>query len=286
VCTQRTPLRDSDRGSEPPILRVHNLEVYYGSGRIDQLRLLDGVHCEIRAGEIVGLLGESGAGKTTLAKAILGLLPRPGYLVHGSITFDGTPLLALKQHEMRAIRGARVSLVHQDSSVLNPVMRVGDQIVEVLRAHRDCSSQQYRESALSLLRDLELVDPERVYRAYPHQLSGGQRQRIAIAQALACEPALVIADEPTSSLDARTSTQVLRLLARLTWSRRTAVLLISHDCSVLAEISDRLMVMYTGRIVEQGAPAEVLQAPRHPYTCALLECRQRLQMMGPRYPGR
>lgn len=278
------PLQVPERGSATSLLEVRNLAVAIRTEDHDQLRILKGIDLHINAGETIGLLGESGAGKTTLAMAIMGLLPRAEYLVEGSIRFDRVNLLSLKESELRRIRGAQVSLVHQDSAVLTPVLRVGEQIVEVLRAHRKWSRQQYRDKAISLLEDLEIADPERIYTAYPYQLSGGQRQRIGLAQALACDPALLIADEPTSSLDAGAAADFLNLLKRAKLRFSIAVLLISHNSSVLATVSDRIMVMYAGRIVEQGVWSEVLRTPHHPYTRALLECGPQFMSMDSPHP--
>ena len=238
-----------------PLLRVRNLAVCIRSDPYHQIRVLEGIDLDVCVGETVGLLGESGAGKTTLAMAILGLLPASN-VVEGSIEFEGVPLLHLRDNELRKIRGSRISLVHQDSSVLNPALRVGDQIVEVLRAHRTWARQRYRDEAITLLQEVEMPDAERIYAAFPHQLSGGQRQRIALAQALACQPALVIADEPTASLDSNTTAQIMGLLGRLKRRFNTAFFVISHDYSILTDLSDRFMIMYSGRIVEQGSWAK------------------------------
>jgi ABC-type glutathione transport system ATPase component len=254
----------SDLGRGTPLLRVRDFGVFIRNGANDRVRLLGGVDFEVNAGEVVGLVGESGAGKTTLAKAILGLLPSSNYLMEGFIAFKGIPLLTLKESELRKIRGAQVSLVHQDSSVLNPVLRVGTQIVEVLRAHGSWSRQQSKEKAISLLRDLEVPDAERIYRAYPHQLSGGQRQRIALAQALVCGPRLLIADEPTSSLDAVTTREVLKLFIRFTRIHRTAIVLISHERSVIEEVADRVMSMHAGRVTVHRSGTEILRASLYP----------------------
>jgi peptide/nickel transport system ATP-binding protein len=264
--------RFRDQVSTTPLLKVRNLAVCIRVADNRRIKALEDVDFDIWAGETVGLLGESGAGKTTLAMAILRLLPALSCVVEGSIEFEGVPLSTLKERELRKIRGSRISLVYQDSSVLNPVMRVGDQIVEVLRAHLMWTKHQYRDKAMSLLEELEMGDAERIYAAFPHQLSGGQRQRIALAQALACQPALVIADEPTASVDPDTASEILGLLRRLKQRSQTAFLVISHDYSILRQLSDRIMVMYAGRIVEQGSRDEVLQQPLHPYTSALFRC--------------
>jgi oligopeptide/dipeptide ABC transporter ATP-binding protein len=276
--------RSCDLAAIRPLLQVRNLGVCIRVGD-HWIRPLKDISFDVRRGETLGLLGESGAGKTTLAMAILRLLPIPNYVLEGSIEFDGISLLALPENGLRKLRGSRISLVYQDSSVLNPVLRVGEQIVEVLRAHFNWTRNRYKDKAISLLQEVEMGDAERVYEAFPHQLSGGQRQRIALAQALACQPALVIADEPTASLDVNTSAEILRLLGRLKRRFQTAFLVISHDHSILTDLADRIMIMYAGRIVEQGSRSDVLERPLHPYTsalfrCALLPQTQKIQTTG------
>jgi oligopeptide/dipeptide ABC transporter ATP-binding protein len=275
-----------DLGASAPLLRVRNLAVCIHGDANHRIRPLKDIDFDLWAGETVGVLGESGAGKTTLAMAILRLLPASNCFVEGSIEFQGVPLLTLHENELRRIRGSRIALVYQDSSVLNPMLRVGDQIVEVLRAHLNWTKRQYRDKAMSLLQDVELRDAERIYAALPHQLSGGQRQRIALAQALACQPALVIADEPTASLDPNTTSEIVGLLDRLKRRFHTAFLVISHDYSILTKLSDRIMIMYAGRIVEQGSRDELLREPVHPYTRALFRCGLPLQMPNDREAGK
>jgi peptide/nickel transport system ATP-binding protein len=267
-----TTPRSCSSGATTPLLQVRNLSVCVRREGDHRLRPLRSVDVDVCAGETVGLLGESGAGKTTLAMAILGLLPTSSCVVEGSIKFEGVPLSTLQENALRKIRGSRISLVYQDSSVLNPLLRVGDQIVEVLRAHFNWTRRQYRNKVISLLEEVELGDAERIYAAFPHQLSGGERQRISLAQALACQPALVIADEPTSSLDPNTTSEILELLGRLRRRFQTAFLLISHDFSVLTQLADRIIIMYAGRIIEQGSRDGVLHEPLHPYTSALAKC--------------
>jgi peptide/nickel transport system ATP-binding protein len=269
-----------------PLLQVRNLAVFIRGDGNRHVRPLEGIDFDVFAGETVGLLGESGAGKTTLAMAILRLLPASSYKVDGCIRFQGIPLLSLSEHELRKIRGSRIALVYQDSSVLNPVLRVGDQIAEVLRAHFTWTRHQYKDRVLSLLQEVEMPDAERIYAAFPHQLSGGQRQRIALAEALACQPALVIADEPTSSLDPNTTSGILGLFGRLKRRFDTSFLLISHDFSFLTDLSDRIMIMYAGRIVEHGSRGEMLQGPLHPYTRALFQCGSLLQTPNVREVGK
>lgn len=254
------------------LLEVRDLGVRISIDSCGQLPVIEGVSFDIISGETVGLLGESGAGKTTLALALLRLLPSSFRVFGGSIQFEARSLLSLSERELRKIRGARISVIYQDSTALNPVMRVGDQVVEVLRAHRDWSSRRCRDETRLLLEEVGLENVDRVYTSYPHQLSGGQRQRIVVAQALSCRPALVIADEPTSSLDPATAASIVELLGRLNRQFKIAFLIISHDIKVLARLADRVMVMYAGRIVEQGPCRAILHEPLHPYTRALLNC--------------
>jgi peptide/nickel transport system ATP-binding protein len=253
------------------LLRVCDLSVNYRLNTALQSTVLRQVGFAIGRQEIVGLLGESGCGKTTTALAILQLLPPSAHIVKGSIEFHGQNLLALPPHRLRGIRGFQISIIYQDSDVLNPVMRVGDQVMEVLRAHRKMSTAQMRDEVFSIFAELDFDDCERIFRAYPHQLSGGQRRRIAIAQALVCKPRLVIADEPTAWLDSNTTAELLTLFTRLKSLYETAFLLISHDPNTLG-IADRVLVMYAGQIIESGTRREVLDLPKHPYTQALLGC--------------
>jgi oligopeptide/dipeptide ABC transporter ATP-binding protein len=222
-------------------------------------------------GEVVGVIGESGSGKSTLAAAMLRLLPPHAEYCTGSILFHGQDLLTMDELALRKVRGARISLIPQDPATsLNPVIRVGEQISEVLRAHLAMNRRERKSHVKGLLREVGFDDPERVYAAYPHQLSGGQRQRVVIAQAMACRPALVIADEPTSKLDSVLQVQILTLMSDLVRQHRTALLLITHDPSLLAGFADRIAVMYAGRIVEQGSTEDILRRPLHPYTQGLV----------------
>jgi oligopeptide/dipeptide ABC transporter ATP-binding protein len=268
---------DADASIAPePLLQVRDLSVQLPDNAISPnaahaVCLLKEITFQVQRGEAVGILGESGAGKTTLALALLRLLPF-AQAVRGSVEFEGRLLLSLDRRELRMMRGARISLIYQDSAVLNPVLRMGEHLIEVLRAHHKWSPERYREAALALLKDVELTDIDRIYESYPHQLSGGQRQRIVIAQALACRPSLVIADEPTASLDPDTASEIVGLLGRLKQRFQMAFLLISHDLVPLERLADRILVMYAGRIVEQGPRDQILQRPLHPYTRALMAC--------------
>ena len=231
------------------------------------------VSFEIPRGQVVGVLGESGAGKSTLAAALLGLLPVSARIESGSIKYLGRELTRLTEKQLQAIRGAELSLVFQEPALaLSPVMRVGAQIANVIRAHRGWSRTRCRERAEKLMVEVGLSDAKRMYESYPHQLSSGEKQRVAIAEAIACEPAMLIADEPTANLDSTTAADVLALFQKLKARFGLAILFITHTPMLLSGFADRTMVMYAGQIVEQGPTREVLQRPLHPYTIALLAC--------------
>jgi oligopeptide/dipeptide ABC transporter ATP-binding protein len=250
---------------------VEKLSVSYHPDGGRPVHALDRASLEIRPGELVGVLGESGSGKSTLATAMLRLLPADARYDSGSIRFQNRDLFALSETELRRIRGAAIALIPQDPALaLNPVMQVGVQIAEVLRAHFSLAQRERLTRVEELLSEVGFDQPRRIYRAYPHQLSGGQRQRIVIAQAMACRPALVIADEPTSKLDAPLQTEILSMMREIGRRHQTAFLLISHDPTVLAGFVDRIAVMYAGRVVEEGRTADIFRAPLHPYTQALV----------------
>jgi len=258
-------------GSNEYFVQVRDLTVTYHPEHGDPIRALDGLSIEVRPGEIVGILGESGCGKSTLASALLRLLAPHAKCEGGTILVRGRDLLNLSERELRATRGREISLIPQDPALsLNPVMTAGSQVDEVLRAHLPLTAQQRRQRVMELLREVGLDQPEEIYSAYPHQLSGGQRQRIAIAQAVACRPALLIADEPTSKLDATLQAEIVTLLSQIRGQHGTAILIISHDPVLFAGFADRIAVMYAGRIVEVGSSAEIFGRPLHPYTQALV----------------
>jgi peptide/nickel transport system ATP-binding protein len=267
---------------EGQLLRVCEVTVVFSSGSARESVVLKHISFAIAQGEIVGLLGESGAGKTTTALSIMRLLPSVAHITHGTIEFQGGNLYVLNERQARAIRGSEISIVFQDSNVLNPVMRVGDQVMEVLQAHRNTTKAEMRKEIYELFSALGMDDCERIFTAYPHQLSGGQCRRIAIAQALICKPRLIIADEPTAWLDTGTTAEILALIRQLRDLYGTAFLLISHDPDALAAVADRVMVMYAGQIVESGPTSEVFSRPLHPYTRALLQC---VPAEGVRNPG-
>ena len=225
----------------------------------------------IGRGETVGLVGESGCGKSVTALSIMRLVQPPGRIISGRLTFDGRSLLQAPEREMQTIRGARISLVFQEpASALNPVFTIGDQVAETLIVHRQASGRQARARAVDLLEAVRIADPPAIARAYPHQLSGGMRQRVLIAMALACHPALVIADEPTTALDVTIQAEILDLLREMKATYQLALLLITHDLAVVAEIAERVLVMYAGRLVETASVRDVFAAPAHPYTRALV----------------
>jgi oligopeptide/dipeptide ABC transporter ATP-binding protein len=256
-------------GSEDSFIEVRGLRVSY---RSSGARALDGIHLEMRASEVLGVVGESGCGKSTLANALLRLLPPNAKHENGEILFRKRDLLSLSESELRAIRGREISLVPQDPALaLNPVMTAGSQIAEVLRAHLPLTARQRKDRVKELLRAVGFEQPDDIYHAYPHQLSGGQRQRVVIAQAVACCPALVIADEPTSKLDAPLRSEMVDLLSAIRHQHGTAILAISHDPTLFAGFADRIAVMYAGRIVESGTCAEIFGEPLHPYTQALVQ---------------
>ena len=238
--------------------------------------ILRRVSLAVDTGEVHGLVGESGAGKSTIAKAILGIIPSQVKVTDGRIGFEGRDLLSLSPKDLRAVLGRDIALVPQDpSTALNPSRRIDAQMTDGLRLKRGLSAKQARLRAHALLEEVQIRDPERVLDSYPHQLSGGMRQRVLIAAAFALEPKLVIADEPTTALDVTVQKQILRLIRSLQERHGTSVLFVSHDLGVVAKICDRLTVLYMGKVMEQGSTADVLAGPRHPYTKALLAANPR-----------
>lgn len=253
------------------LLSVRGLTVRYAAtGAALPPALLD-IEFDIKPGEIVGVLGESGSGKSTLALSILGLLPASADIA-GSVLFKGQDLLRLDEPGWGEVRGARIAMIFQESGLsLSPVMRVGDQIAEVLRAHRHGGGKHRRQQVQEILEEVGLVQTDRIYKAYPHQLSGGELHRIAIAQALACRPDVVIADEPTRSLDGTRQAEILDLLRETNRKFGCSLIFITHNPGLLASFADRVIVMYAGRIVEAGPVSRVFRRPLHPYTKGLLQ---------------
>jgi peptide/nickel transport system ATP-binding protein len=273
-----------------PLLSIQNVTVEF---RLDGGwgAAIDDVSFDVEARECVGLVGESGSGKSVTALALLGLLPRSGARVRqGKILYSGRDLLKAPRKELRAIRGKRIAMIFQDPmSSLNPVMSVGEQIMETLRLHRGMSRPEARKEAIELLDLVRIADPRRRIDEYPHQLSGGMRQRVMIAQAISCQPQLLIADEPTTALDVTIQGQILELLRDLRHRLGMAVLLISHDLGVVAEFVDKVVVMYAGQVVEESPVADLFARPIHPYTEGLMAAIPRLDARATRLsaiPGR
>lgn len=256
-----------------PLLKVQDLHVAY-SDRTGQLYpALAGVGFDLRPGEILGVLGESGSGKSTVAAALLRLLPSNGRIQQGTVLFEGKNLLDSSLEDLRKIRGGRIGLIFQEpSSSLHPTMQVGQQVSDVLAAHESLDRGTLSEKTNQLLRTVFPVDARRIAGSYPHELSGGQRQRVLIAQAITCGPSLLIADEPTASLDPTTQQEILQLFRTLQRNFGLAIILITHNPALLAGLADRLLVLYAGRVAEIGPTARVLATPQHPYTAALLRC--------------
>ena len=256
-----------------PILEVRNLQVAYFSATGAATPALADVSFEVGPGEILGVLGESGSGKSTLARSLLRLLPFVGRIQHGSILFEGQDMVRAGPRVLQSIRGRRLSLINQEPSLaLHPTMQVGDQIGEVLAAHQYAAKRTRRQRIRQVL---EAVFPEEVQRissSYRHQLSGGQQQRVLIAQAIACGPSMLVADEPTAALDPTTRDSILSLFRDLRQKFGLAIILITHNPSLLADLADRVLVLYAGRVAEIGPAETVLSSPLHPYTRALLRC--------------
>src|SRR5882757_4589414 len=249
---------------------IRNLKLALPPGG-DRAHAVDDVSFELAAGKILCVVGESGSGKSMCAHALMGLLPNSIAAEAGEIRFDGHNVLGLGESGWLALRGRRIAMVFQEPmTALNPLMRIGDQIAEMFEAHNLLTQRERKQKAIDLLREVGLPDPERSVRAFPHQLSGGQRQRAMIAMALALEPAVLVADEPTTALDVTTQAQILKLIRDLQRRRNMAVMFITHDFGVVADIADRVVVLRHGQVVEQGSAAEVLTLPQHAYTKALL----------------
>jgi peptide/nickel transport system ATP-binding protein len=265
------------------VLAIEGLTVALPPGA-DRPHAVEEVDLELRRDEILCVVGESGSGKSVMARSILRLLPEPRVRpVAGRILFEGGDLLEASPARMRQVRGGRIAMIFQEPmTALNPLMPIGRQIDEMVETHLDLGRAARRRRIETVLRDVRLPDPARILRAYPHELSGGQRQRAMIAMALVLEPAVLIADEPTTALDVTTQAQILALIKELQRKHNTGVLFITHDFGVVAEIADRVAVMQRGRVVEQGPAAEVLNAPRHPYTRALIAAVPRLVPASPR----
>ena len=260
----------SDQTDNDILLSVRDLVVEFPT-RHALLRAIDGVSFDVRRGEVLGLVGESGAGKSITGAAIIGLLEPPGRIAGGTVTLDGQRIDGLPLDEMRKVRGKKIAMIFQDPlTSLNPLYSIGRQLVETIQTHMDMSESEARARAVSLLEDVGIPAASERLDAFPHEFSGGMRQRVVIALALAAEPELIIADEPTTALDVSVQAQVIALLKRLCADRGTSVILVTHDMGVIAETANRVAVMYSGRIAEIGPVADVVHEPHHPYTVGLM----------------
>lgn len=259
------------------LLKIRGLRTIFSSdGGV--AAAVDRINLDLKQGETLGLVGESGCGKTVTALSIMRLVADPpGKIVDGEIIFNGTDVLKLSEDEMRHIRGNRVSMIFQEPMTsLNPVFRVQDQIAEVFTVHRNMSKAQAADAAVEMLRKVGIPAPERRARDYPHQMSGGMRQRVMIAMALACDPMLMLADEPTTALDVTIQAQILELMNDIKKRLGTGIILITHDLGVVAEMADRVAVMYAGKIVEEAPVKQLFASPQHPYTIGLLQSIPRI----------
>jgi oligopeptide/dipeptide ABC transporter ATP-binding protein len=259
----------NDQNSKP-LLEVKNLKTYFFT-EDGVVKAVDGVDLTVKPGEVLGLVGESGCGKSVTSLSIMRLIGIPGKIVEGEVFFEGRNLLTLSESEMVDMRGNRISMIFQQpQSSLNPVFKVGDQVAEVLQIHQNMGREESWEKAVDLLRLVGIPDPESKANAYPHEMSGGQAQRVMIAMALALNPQLLIADEPTTALDVTIQAQILDLMRGLRTRMGTSVILITHDLGVIAELADRVAVMYAGRIVEEAGIETIYDKPLHPYTQGLI----------------
>jgi peptide/nickel transport system ATP-binding protein len=262
------------------LLEVKNLQTQFPT-RAGIVKAVNDVSFSLKEGELLGLVGESGCGKSITALSVMRLISNPGKIVGGSITFKGEELTTASDERMRQLRGNDIAMIFQDPMTsLNPVYTVGEQIAEAIRLHRKLDKAKAWEAAIEAMKEVSIPDAARRAKDYPHQLSGGMRQRIMIAMALACDPELLIADEPTTALDVTIQAQILELLNDLRKNRKLAVLLITHDLGVVAEVADRVCVMYTGKIVEESPVNEIFENPKHPYTQGLLRSVPKMRAVG------
>jgi peptide/nickel transport system ATP-binding protein len=258
--------------SKEPILQIKNLKVSFQSGK-KYVAAVDGISFELRDGEILGIVGESGSGKSVTSLTTMGLIPTPpGKVESGEIIFNGKDLTHLSEKEWRKIRGNQISMIFQEPMTsLNPLFTVGNQLIEAIRLHTDLSKKEANIRSIELLKLVGIPRAEGILKEYPHQLSGGMRQRVMISMAMACNPKMLIADEPTTALDVTIQAQILALMKDLNEKTNTSIILITHDLGVVAEICERVIVMYSGQIVEQGDVRTILKNPKHPYTQGLLK---------------
>lgn len=262
--------------NDQTLLDIKDLRTYFYTEN-GVVPSVDGVSLQLKKGETVGIVGESGCGKSVTSLSIMGLVGAPGKVAGGEINFDGKDLVKASKKEMRKIRGNEIAMIFQEPlSSLNPVFTVGSQVAEAIRLHQKASKAEAKEKTIELLKVVGIPIPEKVYSSYPHSLSGGMRQRIMIAMALSCSPKLLIADEPTTALDVTIQAQILHLMRELSRKNDTAIMLITHDLGVVAEMVDRVIVMYAGQVVEQTDVYSLFKEPKHPYTKGLLNSTPRI----------
>lgn len=262
--------RQSVQNNNENILEIKGLKTQFFT-EAGIVRAVDGIDIHVKRGEVLGVVGESGCGKSVTSLSIMRLVSQPGKIVEGQIVFDNQDLLKLSESQMIKIRGNRISMIFQQpQSCLNPVFKIGDQLSEVLHIHQDLGKEAGQKRAIQLLSMVGIPEPESRIHAYPHEMSGGMAQRVMIAMALACVPELLIADEPTTALDVTIQAQILDLMRNLRSKMETSIILITHDLGVVAEMCDRVVVMYAGRVVEEAPIEELFASPKHPYTAALI----------------
>ncbi|MGA2460517.1 MAG: ABC transporter ATP-binding protein [Candidatus Bathyarchaeia archaeon] len=253
------------------LLELSSLRTYFFT-EAGVVKALDGISLEVNRGQTIGLVGESGSGKSVTAQSVLRIVPRPGRIVDGSIRFEGEDLLSKSESDMRKLRGRKMAIVFQDPTTsLNPVYTVEKQLTDILRLHKEISKESASKTALSLLERVGIQEPEKRLKAYPHELSGGMKQRIAIARALSCEPTLLFADEPTTNLDVTIQAQVLELLKQLQKELGMTMVMITHDMGIVADMTERVTVLYAGKVMEVADTTTLFRSPKHPYTEALLK---------------
>jgi peptide/nickel transport system ATP-binding protein len=272
-----------DAARQAPLLEVRGLKTYFNT-EDGEFRAVDGVSFSVAPGRTLGIVGESGCGKSVTSLSIMGLIQTPpGRIAGGEVLFEGRDLLKLPPAELRELRGNRIAMIFQEPMTsLNPAFTVGAQIIEAIQRHKKLGKREARERAIEMLRRVRIPAPERRIDDYPHKLSGGMRQRVMIAMALACDPKLLIADEPTTALDVTIQAQILDLMRELREAFGTAIVMITHDLGVIAEIADEVLVMYAGKVVEQAAVAALFEDPQHPYTIGLLGSLPKLHNDKPR----
>jgi peptide/nickel transport system ATP-binding protein len=265
-------------GVSQPLLEIENLQTHFFTDR-GQIPAVDGVSIRVNKGEVVGIVGESGCGKSVTSLSVMRLVPNPpGKIVGGSIRFKGEELVAASEKRMRELRGNEIAMIFQEPMTsLNPVYTIGDQIGEVIRLHTGATKKEARQRSIDMLKKVGIPRAEAIVDEYPHQLSGGMRQRVMIAMAMACNPELLIADEPTTALDVTIQAQILDLMRQLNRESETAIMMITHDLGVVAEMCHRVVVMYAGNVVEEGDVRSILKEPKHPYTIGLLHSLPKLE---------